>query len=147
LDVCRQRLGTRNGVVLDRQDFGEVEYAAGSFDLIVSSIAIHHLDAAGKQSLFRRSFEWLTDDGVFCFADQCAGETDELYARHIANWKTLTFDAGSSEAEWEMWMQHQRQYDHHDTLIDQLEWLRQAGFKVVDCPWRYLLWSVIQARK
>ena len=34
-----------------------------------------------------------------------------------------------------------------DALIDQIDWLREAGFSVVDCPWRYLLWSVIQARK
>lgn len=147
LELCQARLGARDNIVFERQDFGEADYAAGSFDLVVSSIAIHHLDSSGKQSLFRRVFRWLADDGVFCFADQCAGATPDLQARHMENWKTLSFQAGSSDAEWEMWMRHQDEHDHHDSLTDQLDWLRKAGFPVVDCPWRYLLWSVIQARK
>ena len=147
LDVCQSRLDACDGLVCDRKDFGAVEYSQGSFDLVVSSIAIHHLDSRGKQSLFRRIHEWLTEDGVLCFADQCAGATEELNARHMKNWKQLSVNAGSSDSEWEMWMQHQAEYDHHDTLTDQLDWLRAAGFTIVDCPWRYLLWSVIQARK
>ena len=147
LDVCRARISPANHVVYDQCDFGSVDYESGAFDLVVSSIAIHHLTGADKQALFRRVFDWLTDDGIFCFADQCAGATDDLSSRHMENWRTLSFDAGSTDAEWEMWMQHQSQHDHHDTLIDQLDWLQAAGFPVVDCPWRYLLWSVIQARK
>lgn len=147
LDICRSRLEECGGPVFDREDFGSVEYGKGSFDLVVSSIAIHHLDSRAKQSLFRRIYEWLTDDGVLCFADQCAGATNELNARHMENWKQLSADAGSSDSEWEMWMQHQAEYDHLDTLTDQIDWLRDAGFTMVDCPWRYLLWSVIQVRK
>jgi tRNA (cmo5U34)-methyltransferase len=147
LDVCRSRLGACDRFVCDQNDFGNVEYSSGSFDLVVSSIAIHHLESAGKQSLFRRINDWLTDDGILCFADQCAGATDDLNARHMQNWKQCSIKAGSTEAAWEMWMQHQAESDHHDTLVDQLDWLQAAGFPVVDCPWRYLLWSVIQARK
>lgn len=147
LEVCRSRFAGENRYVFDQQDFSDVNYDDGSFDLVVSSIAVHHLDSNSKQSLFNRIHDWLTDDGVVCFADQCAGATDDVYERHIANWKSMAMEAGSSDAEWDMWMQHMTEHDHHDTLGDQLQWLRQAGFAVVDCPWRYLLWSVIQARK
>lgn len=146
LNVCRSRLAGDN-VVCDQQDFSSVDYGRGSFDLVVSSIAVHHLDSSGKQSLFGRVHDWLTDDGIFCFADQCAGTTDDIYARHIANWKELSLSAGATEAEWDMWMQHQSEHDYHDPLPDQLTWLTDAGFPIVDCSWRYLLWSVIQARK
>ena len=81
------------------------------------------------------------------FADQCAGVTDELSERHRQNWKELTFKAGSTSDDWEMWMQHQAEHDHHDTLQEHLDWLKGAGFSDVDCVWRYLLWSVIQGRK
>jgi hypothetical protein len=63
------------------------------------------------------------------------------------HWKAAAIGAGSTEQEWEMWMQHQADHDHHDTLTDQIDWLRNAGFSMVDCPWRYLLWAVVQARK
>ena len=147
LEVCRSRLETCRGLVCEQNDFGKLAYNNESFDLVVSSIAIHHFDSIGKQLLFRQVKDWLSADGVFCFADQCAGATDDLYARHIHHWKDLSFKAGSSDSEWEMWMQHQADHDHHDTLAEQLDWLREAGFPVVDCTWRYLLWSVIQARK
>ncbi len=148
LDVCRSRFPEANDAIeFEEQDFRELTYDNGTFDLVVSSIAIHHLVPDEKQRLFRQCRDWLTDDGIFNFADQCAGATDDLYARHIANWQQLTFQAGSTAEEWEMWMQHQQEHDHHDTLADQLAWLTKAGFTVVDCPWRYLLWSVIQARK
>ena len=147
LEACRCRFAESDRLVFQQQDFGAAEYAAGSFDLVVSSIAIHHLDSPAKRSLFRRIRQWLTDDGILCFADQCAGATEDLYSRHIQNWKAQATRAGASQSEWEMWMQHQAEHDHHDTLGDQLSWLVEAGFPVVDCPWRCLLWSVIQARK
>jgi len=147
LDVCRARLAPAAGTKFLCDDFGDVDFPAGSFDLVLSSIAIHHLDVAGKQSLFRRINDWLADDGIFCFADQCAGATPDLYARHLDNWKAQAFEAGADDAEWAMWMRHQAEHDHHDTLGQQFDWLRQAGFPIVDCPWRFLLWSVVQARK
>jgi hypothetical protein len=55
--------------------------------------------------------------------------------------------AGSTDEEWQMWMKHQFEHDHHDTMVEQIDWLRQAGFQKVDCPWRYLLWTVLQAEK
>lgn len=146
LAVCRDRLAPGD-FNFEEQDFRRLDYPPGSFDLVISSISIHHLDSAEKQSLFRRILGWLTPAGVFAFADQFRGATEDLYARHIANWKAESLKAGSTEEEFAMWMAHQEEHDYHDRLQDQLDWLEGAGFGVVDCPWRYLLWSVIQARK
>jgi tRNA (cmo5U34)-methyltransferase len=97
--------------------------------------------------LFANIHSWLRPAGVLAIADQCAGATEDLQAHHMAIWKQQSLQAESSLDEWNMWMRHQAEHDHHDTLIDQMDWLRTAGFSVVDCPWRYLLWCVIQARK
>ena len=147
LAVCRSRFKSDERIVYQKDDFRNLRYELSSFDFIVSSISIHHLTPSEKRSLFANVYGWLKPDGIFAFADQCAGATDDLYARHIENWKEQSFQAGSTDDQWNMWMQHQADHDHHDTLIDQIDWLREAGFSVVDCPWRYLLWSVIQARK
>ena len=61
--------------------------------------------------------------------------------------KNRSTKAGSSQQEWQMWMEHQRQHDHHDSLAEQMKWLGEAGFAIVDCPWRYLLWTVMHAIK
>lgn len=147
LEVCRERLGTNPKVNIVQGDFRNLPFDGGEFDLIISSISIHHLEPAEKRDLYRNCFHWLRPDGIFTFADQFRGTTDDLYARHIGNWKQLSLSAGGTEEEFEMWMQHQREHDHHDTLADQMYWLTGAGFRDVDCTWRYLLWSVLQARK
>jgi hypothetical protein len=84
---------------------------------------------------------------LLAFADQFAGGAADISSRHMENWKRISLAAGSTKAEWDMWMQHQAEHDHHDSLTAQMSWLADAGFSVLDCPWRYLLWTVIQARK
>ena len=147
LDSCRKRLGESPSLKYEAADFNELNFPAGEFDIVVSSISIHHLESEQKRQLFSRVHEWLTPSGIFSFADQCAGASTDLYQRHIDNWKTISLEAGSDETEWQMWMDHQNEHDHHDTLVDQLRWLKNAGFGTVDCTWRYLLWSAVQARK
>ena len=69
-----------------------------------------------------------------------------IYQVHMEQWKQLALEAGSTPEEFAMWMQHQRDHDHHDPLSDQIDWLKAAGFEEVDCTWRFLLWSVVQGR-
>ena len=146
LQVCRSRL-PGNNLVCHEQDFRDLGFEEEEFDLVVSSIAIHHLDSAGKQELLGNIYRWLTDDGVHCFADQFAGATPDIYTRHMENWKTVSSNAGSTEEEWQMWMRHQQECDHHEPLDKHVQWHAEAGFPTVDCVWRYLLWAVVQARK
>lgn len=147
LDVCRTRLQDAGTVRFEQQDFRNLSCPDGGFDLILSSIAIHHLTSVEKQSLFRQCHAWLSEEGTLAFADQCSGATSDMNARHIDHWKELSMGAGSSTEEWNMWMEHQAKHDHHDTLGNHLKWLGEAGFPIVDCQWRFLLWSVIHARK
>ncbi len=147
LEVCRSRLMAKQPEAtrfcFHQQDIRHIDFVANEFDLVISSITVHHLLAFEKQALFRNCKKWLEPTGVFALADQCRGETEAIYQRHIENWKQLSLAAGSTEAEFEMWMKHQREHDHHDTLADQLQWLSEAGFQQPACVWRCLLWCVI----
>ena len=147
LAICRERLGNHGRFVFERKDFRDLAFDDGAFDLVAASISVHHLTSSEKQQLFRCIHSWLKPIGVFAYVDQHAGATSDLYQRHIENWHRLSSAAGSTEQEWQMWMQHQCEHDHHDSLADQMRWLGEAGFDIVDCPWRYLLWTVLQARK
>ena len=90
---------------------------------------------------------WLRDGGIFSYSDQFGAACKNVYERHMATWKAESLKAGATLAEWDMWMQHQRFNDHHDSLYDQVQWLETAGFRQIDAPWRYLLWTVVQAFK
>jgi tRNA (cmo5U34)-methyltransferase len=78
---------------------------SGPFDLVYSTLAVHHLDAAGKRDLFERLGSTVRPGGRFVLADVVvpADPADQQI-----------------EIDWVM--------DLPDTLDDQLRWLREAGF-------------------
>ena len=143
---CRRRLLGAD-IQYVKRDFIELDFPAESYDLILSSIAIHHLDDIYKEKLFNRVFLWQAPDGILTFCDQFRGETDPLYNRHIEKWKAFAFAQGTTEDEWNTWMEHQHQHDHHATIFKHVNWLKRAGYDAVDCIWRNLLWAVIYAEK
>jgi tRNA (cmo5U34)-methyltransferase len=78
----------------------------GPFDLVVSTLAVHHLDAAGKADLFRRVATVLAPGGRFVLADVVVPERPE----------DAVIDCTPG-------------FDLPDTVPDQLEWLRAAGLE------------------
>jgi tRNA (cmo5U34)-methyltransferase len=78
----------------------------GSFDLVVSVLAVHHLRGEGKAELFGRVAETLEPGGLFVLADVVVPERQE--------------DAIVPVEEG---------FDFPDRLPDQLEWLRTAGLE------------------
>jgi tRNA (cmo5U34)-methyltransferase len=147
IETCRRRFAGAANLHYHTEDFAQIEFGEGSVDLVVSSISIHHLDDQAKQTLFRRVFFWLREGGVLGYSDQFRGATDEINATHLRRWQEEALRLGCSQEEWETWMRHQDEHDHHATLETQLEWLHAAGFAPVDCPWRHLLWTVLIAHK
>jgi tRNA (cmo5U34)-methyltransferase len=84
----------------------EDDLPPGPFDLVVSALAVHHLDGEGKRGLFARVAEVLRPGGRFVLGDvvvPAAGKT------------------GPIEIDWVM--------DLPDSVEDQLAWLREAGFE------------------
>jgi tRNA (cmo5U34)-methyltransferase len=78
----------------------------GSFELVFSALAVHHLDANGKRDLFGRVAAALVPGGRFVLADVIV-PADPASARI-----PLSPD-----------------FDRPDRLDDQLTWLAAAGFK------------------
>jgi tRNA (cmo5U34)-methyltransferase len=84
----------------------EDELPDGPFDLVVSALAVHHLDVAGKRDLFSRVAAVLRPGGEFVLGDvvvPAAGKT------------------GPIDIDWVM--------DKPDSVEYQLAWLREAGFE------------------
>jgi tRNA (cmo5U34)-methyltransferase len=146
LAVARKRLPTDRLEPVQR-DFRDLGFEDGAFDLVVSSISIHHIDDEAKQALFRDIHRVLRPGGVIAYSDQFRGATPETYAKHIARWREESFALGATEEEWTTWMTHQDDHDFHTPLADQMAWLADAGFTDLDCPWRFLLWTVLVGRK
>ena len=93
----------------------------GPFDLVVSALAVHHLDGAGKRDLFRRVAGALRHGGRFVLADVIVPEREEDVVTPIDG-----------------------VFDVPDRLGDQLGWLRQAGFEA-EPFWTYKDLAVVRA--
>lgn len=108
------------------QDFA-APLPAGPFDAVVSALAIHHLDDAGKASLYERAFATLRPGGVLVNAEQVLGETPEL-DRLLWRWHEREARAlGATDEEWAAAVERMS-HDRCATLSTNLELLRAAGF-------------------
>lgn len=146
INECKSRIAFQN-IEFIKSDFKELELPQNTFDLIVSSISIHHINDEAKKVMFRKLYQAQPSKGVFSFCDQLRGETEYIYNKHIEKWKEYAQEQGTTPDEWEMWMKHQHDHGYHTTLSNHTKWLKDAGYNIVDCTRRFLLWTTIYAEK
>lgn len=124
----------------------------GGYQVVVSARTIHHLPDERKKALFRQIFGMLVDGGCFVNGDLIKSKHEilnkkyeDLWASHIKE-KTreiLGIDRSMEEVRRKMREASDREGDKPATVEDQLTWLSEAGFKAVDCAWKYFHIAVI----
>jgi tRNA (cmo5U34)-methyltransferase len=113
---------------------------------VVSSLAIHHLDAAQKQALFGDVYHMLEAGGCFVVADVVLPASEVGIAVAAQMWDaavrqraleidgdTRAFDVFQHE-RWNMY-RHPDPLDKPSGLFEQLKWLERVGFADVDVFW------------
>jgi tRNA (cmo5U34)-methyltransferase len=97
-----------------RLEVGRIEQPlpSGPFDLVVSALTVHHLDAAQKESLFARVAIALRPGGRFVLADVVVPDDAEDAVTPIHHG-----------------------YDKPNTVAEQLGWMAAAGFEAT-LRWR-----------
>ena len=121
LDLARERFRSDPRVRVRSGDLGDILVVDGSFDVVVSGFAIHHLVDERKRALFGEIAHVLTAGGVFANLEVVASATPKRHAEFLA--------AIGRTAD-----------DPEDQLVpidQQLAWMRAAGLTEVDCLWRW----------
>lgn len=131
LAAARERFAGEDGVEIVDHDLTDPLPALGTFDAVVSSMAIHHLEHERKRSLYAEVFDLLEPGGVFANFEHVASPNERLHH---------AFFAAIDEP-----LEHE---DPSDRLLDvetQLAWLREIGFDDVDCYWKWLEMALLIA--
>ncbi len=136
------------GYELVNKGFMDADFAENKFDLIVSSIALHHLPNEEKPEMYKRIFKWLKPGGVFRCADgHYMLPVAQSHPKIWEEWGNMSRPLGATEADLKGWQEHEKKYDHFVTMREYLAWLDDAGFENVDCYWKLHLWAVWGGQK
>jgi tRNA (cmo5U34)-methyltransferase len=147
LGVAKKRFAGKSPrfkYVLDdyRRIQGENEY-----DLVISSLSIHHLEDEEKKGLFVRIHELLREPGLFINIDQIRGETARIRETYWNHWLEQVRRAGFPEERIRESIGRRLAYDKDASLHDQLDWLKASGFQDVDCVYKNFFVGVFVACK
>ncbi|WP_028548409.1 class I SAM-dependent methyltransferase [Paenibacillus sp. UNC451MF] len=145
LETARQRFADNRRIEYIVADYSQYEFD-GRYDIIVSSLSIHHLRHQDKKALFHKLYTLLEEGGVFINADQAMGLTPFIDLSYKKQWEAWIRSNGLSVEAVEASIER-RKLDINATVEDQILWLGETGFLDVDCVYKYNDFAIFHARK
>lgn len=139
LKICQTNLSAfQERLTLQQGNFAEDDFGNG-YDLVVSSLAIHHLDGARKKTLFKKLFQSMNSGGILLIRDIVTGGTPRLTEQYEQLWRQYMKDSGEDD---KIWFQKYLEEDIPSSMEEQTKWLAESGFADVGCHWRYLNFAI-----
>ena len=125
------------------------------YDFIFSSMAIHHLPLKEKGALYARVHRELRGNGLFLVFDVVAPvspKSERLQFRMWVDWMNEALRRSNFAGEVGKFDGFPAVYkakaeNHPSRLLDQLDQLKKAGFKNVDCFFKYGIFSLFGGTK
>jgi tRNA (cmo5U34)-methyltransferase len=131
LDRAKERFDGDSLVGLRRHDLRNRLTNTGTVDVVVSGLAIHHLEDERKRELFGEIHALLVPGGVFTNLDLVRAASERLHERFRREISRTEDDPA----------------DRLAGLGEQMSWLREVGFAEVDCHFKWLELALIVAVK
>jgi tRNA (cmo5U34)-methyltransferase len=133
------------------QELLEQDPLQTTYDLVLSSLAIHHLPMSEKETLFEYIYRHLVPGGFFLNIDVVLSPTDDLEKWYLALWQEW-IDAHAAPSEKTYLLPVPQKYKDNpdnvpDPILRQLQALEKLGFKNVDCYYKYGIFAVFGGSK
>jgi tRNA (cmo5U34)-methyltransferase len=135
LKVAKSRFKDHDNFEYVIADYSNYDFK-DSFDIIVSSLSIHHLEDDDKKKLYKKIYNNLNNSGIFLNADQVIGSTPNIDKSYQKNWLEKIDENNFSGQEKDTAIERMK-FDKPATFEDNLKWLNECGFKDVDIYYKY----------
>jgi tRNA (cmo5U34)-methyltransferase len=156
LNKAAERLKGFKNIHILKASFQEIikkKIALQNFNFIVSSLAIHHLTMKEKKALFRTIYSHLNVGGYFLNIDVTLAPSETLEHWYLSLWREWISERktamGILDNSYDDIIQRYKDNRDNkpDTLDKQLKALKSAGFKDIDCYYKYGIFTMYGGRK
>ncbi|MTD42277.1 methyltransferase domain-containing protein [Erwinia sp. CPCC 100877] len=119
-----------------------------TYDVAVSSLALHHLDnLAGHRQFYQKLYQALNPGGLFINADVVKAGNPQLQAVFMEKWIAFMQQQISMQEIQERWLKSHFEEDRPVALISELQILEEIGFQNVDVVYKYYNYAVYLGQK
>lgn len=119
-----------------------------SYDVIVSSLALHHLsNKSEKQLLYDKIFQALEKGGLFINLDVILGDNEAIQERNMEKWIEHMMKSVPKKEVYEKWLPAHYNSDNPTTMRHHFSMLENSGFATMDTIWKRYGYAIYCAMK
>jgi tRNA (cmo5U34)-methyltransferase len=130
LRTLKQRFGRDKSVSIVQHNLDSPLPSLGDFDVVISSLAIHHLKLECKKALYSEIYSIIRSGGIFCNLDHFASRSRRL-SQHFRR------ALGGQRAP------NRNHEARLNTVESEISLLKKRGFVDVDCYWKWLQFALL----
>jgi tRNA (cmo5U34)-methyltransferase len=141
LDIAKRKLSKYQDIKYELADLAEYTFKQ-KFDVIASSLALHHLEPNEKKvAFYKKARKALKPGGVLLNADIVLASDDKAQNVYLRKWEEFLLQSFSRQDVDGNYRRYKKE-DRPNTLCGELDFLEKAGFRNVDVYWKYYNFAV-----
>lgn len=146
LETAGKKLEKFSGVEYIQAEISAYEFDR-KYDVIASSLALHHLGTDRDKHLFhKKAFKALKAGGMFMNADIITAPDKRMQQVNLGVWKDHILRSSTPEFVEDRYKKYLAE-DRPAAVINELNSLKKAGFRSVDVFWKYYNFAVYGGKK
>ncbi|OHD08424.1 MAG: methyltransferase [Spirochaetes bacterium GWD1_27_9] len=145
LNIAKERFVNNQNINYIVCDYTKYEFKE-KYDIVISSLSIHHLENKEKRKLYKKIYEILNNDGIFVNGDQFLSpyKENEEFCKKI--WFEKIEKTNLTEED-KKGAYDRMKMDKPATIDENLKYLKKAGFKNTDLFYKYYVFGIIYGKK
>jgi len=142
IEMAKIKLADYDNIRYYTGDFNEFEFE-DNYDVIVSSLALHHIRTDDeKKEFYYKIYNSLKDGGIFINSDSVLGSNEKMQEIYSEKWKEFMLNNVPENEIENKWIPQSKKEDYPVPITQHIKWMEETGFKDMDIVWKYYGWAV-----